>query len=298
MSPYRLIKDRLSGNLFLVLSLLSILTVVFIGLGLYWKSLPILRQDSLSHLLFSKEWKPFRNHFGFLTYIAGSLLVTLLAIVIALPLSLMTAIFISEYLSQRVRQLLILFIDLLSGIPPVIYGVWGVLVIVPFIQDELAPHFVEFSSGYSALAGGLVLAVMIFPLIISILLEVFNTIPQELRDASLSLGANRWETVRHVVLRKSAPGILAATVLAVSRALGETIAVLMVCGNQPVIPHSILDPVYPLPALIANNYGDMLSIPLYDSALMLAALILFVIIFIFNGLSRFILVRLERRNYS
>jgi phosphate transport system permease protein len=195
------------------------------------------------------------------------------------------------------KQVLIPFIDLLSGIPPVIYGVWGVLTIVPFIQDKLAPHFVEFSSGYSALAGGVVLSVMIFPLIISILLEVFNSIPQELRDASLSLGANQWETIRHVVLRKSVPGILAATVLAVSRALGETIAVLMVCGNQARIPHSLLDPVYPLPALIANNYGDMLSIPLYDSALMLAALILFVIIFLFNGLSRIILFRLERRSY-
>jgi phosphate transport system permease protein len=296
MSPYRLIKDRLSGNAFLVITLLSILTVVLIGLGLYSKSLPILKQSSLIHLLFSKEWKPFKHQFGFLTYIAGSLLVTALAIVIALPLSLFTAIFISEYMPPRFKQLLVPFIDLLSGIPPVIYGVWGVLTIVPFIQDKLAPHFVEFSSGYSALAGGIVLAVMIFPLIISILLEVFNTIPQELRDASLSLGANQWETVRHVVLRKSAPGILAATVLAISRALGETIAVLMVCGNQAQIPHSVLDPVYPLPALIANNYGDMLSIPLYDSALMLTALILFVIIFLFNGVSRIILVRLERRS--
>jgi phosphate transport system permease protein len=297
MSPYRLIKDRISANLFLALCLLSILTVVLIGVGLYGKSVPILKQSSVFHLLFSSEWKPFKNQFGFLTYIVGSLVVTALAIVIALPLSLLTAIFISEYMPRRMKQLLIPFIDLLSGIPPVIYGVWGVLTIVPFIQDKLAPHFVEFSSGYSALAGGVVLSVMIFPLIISILLEVFNSIPQELRDASLSLGANQWETIRHVVLRKSVPGILAATVLAVSRALGETIAVLMVCGNQARIPHSLLDPVYPLPALIANNYGDMLSIPLYDSALMLAALILFVIIFLFNGLSRIILYRLERRSY-
>lgn len=297
MSPYRLIKDRISANLFLALCLLSILTVVLIGVGLYGKSVPILKQSSVFHLLFSSEWKPFKNQFGFLTYIVGSLVVTALAIVIALPLSLLTAIFISEYMPRRMKQVLIPFIDLLSGIPPVIYGVWGVLTIVPFIQDKLAPHFVEFSSGYSALAGGVVLSVMIFPLIISILLEVFNSIPQELRDASLSLGANQWETIRYVVLRKSVPGILAATVLAVSRALGETIAVLMVCGNQARIPHSLLDPVYPLPALIANNYGDMLSIPLYDSALMLAALILFVIIFLFNGLSRIILYRLERRSY-
>jgi phosphate transport system permease protein len=300
MSPsrFRLLKDRLSGNLFLTLSLFSILTVLLIAAGLYWKSIPILKNTSLSHLLFSKQWKPFKQQFGFLTYIVGSLVVTALAILIALPLSLMAAIYISEFAPVRLKKILLPFIDLLSGIPPIIYGVWGVLMIVPFIQETLAPHFVEFASGYSALAGGIVLAVMIFPLLISILLEVFNTIPAELKEASLSLGANEWETVKSVVLRKSLPGILAATILAISRALGETIAVLMVCGNIAAIPHSIFDSVYPLPALIANNYGDMLSIPMYDAALMLAAFILFVIIFLFNAVSRLVLYRLEKRNYS
>jgi phosphate transport system permease protein len=296
--PFRLFKDRLSGNVFFTFSLFAMLTVLLIGIGLYIKSTPILEHSSIFHLLGSDEWKPFKNQFGFRTYIVGSLVVTAIAILIALPLSLMTAIYISEFMPLRLKQLLIPAIDLLSGIPPVIYGVWGVLTIVPLIADKLAPHFVEFSSGYSALAGGVVLAVMIFPLIISILLEVFRTIPQELRDASLSLGANEWETTRHVVLKRSVPGILAATVLAVSRALGETIAVLMVCGNIPAIPHSVFDAVYPLPALIANNYGDMLSIPQYDAALMLAAFILFVIIFLFNGLSRLILYRLEKRSYT
>jgi phosphate transport system permease protein len=136
---------------------------------------------------------------------------------------------------------------------------------------------------------------MVFPLIISILLEVFDTIPKELKDASLSLGANQWETIKKVVLKKAVPGIIAATVLGISRAIGETLAVLMVCGNLPMIPHSLFDSVYPLPALIANNYGDMMSIPMYESALMLSALILFVIIFIFNAVSRLILYRIENR---
>ena len=176
MQRYRLIKDRLSGKVFLTFSLFSMLTVLLVGLGLYIKSAPILEHSSLLHLLWSDEWKPFKNRFGFRTYIIGSLVVTSIAIVIALPLSLLTAVFISEYMPQRLKRLLIPAIDLLSGIPPVIYGVWGVLTIVPFIADKLAPHFVEFSSGYSALAGGVVLAVMIFPLIISILLEVFRWI--------------------------------------------------------------------------------------------------------------------------
>jgi phosphate transport system permease protein len=298
MRKFRLLKDRLSGNLFLILSLFSILTVILIAIGLYYKSAPLLQESSVWHLLTSKEWKPFKGEFGFFSYIIGSLVVTLIAIIIALPLSLLAAIYISEFAPLRLRKIISPLIDLLSGIPPVIYGVWGTLFIVPYIQDKLAPHFVDFSSGYCALAGGIVLAVMIFPLIISILLEVFDTIPQELRDASLSLGANEWETAKNVVLKKSIAGVIAATVLAVSRALGETIAVLMVCGNMPDIPHSVFDSVYPLPALIANNYGDMMSVPMYDAALMFAALILFVIIFLFNAVSRIILYRLEKRNYA
>jgi phosphate transport system permease protein len=292
----RLIKDRLSANVFLVLSLFSILTVVLIGYGLYYKSAPILNEDTLWHLLSSTEWKPFKNEFGFFSYIVGSLAVTIIAIVIALPLSLLCAIYIAEYAPYRIRQILVPLIDLLSGIPPVVYGVWGVLTIVPYIGDHIAPHFVDYSSGYCALAGGIVLAVMVFPLIVSILLEVFDTVPKELKEASLSLGATEWETTRKVVLKKSVPGIIAATVLGISRAIGETLAVLMVCGNLPMIPHSLFDSVYPLPALIANNYGDMMSIPMYESALMLSALILFVIIFIFNAISRLILYRIENRS--
>lgn len=186
-------------------------------------------------------------------------------------------------------------IDILAGIPPVVYGVWGILVVVPFISGTIAPHFVEYSSGYSVLAGGIILAIMIIPLIISILIEIFASIPKELRDASLSLGATQWQTIKFVLLRKSLPGIVAAIVLAISRAFGETIAVLMVCGNIPESPRSVFDSGYPLPALIANNYGEMLSIPLYDSALMLAAFILFAIIFLFNLVSRVVLTRIEKK---
>ena len=232
--------------------------------------------------------------FGFYPFIMGTLWVTGIAIIIALPLCLLTAFYLSEYAHARIKKVLIPFVNLLSGIPPVIFGVWGVLFIIPLIQDHIAPHFVDFSTGYSVLAGGIVLAIMIFPLIVSIVSEVLRTIPQELKDASLALGATRWETIKKITFRKALPGIIAATVLAISRAFGETIAVLMVCGNNAVVPHSVFDTGYPLPALIANNYGDMMSIPLYDSALMFAALLLFIIILLFNIISRLILARLER----
>ena len=295
MKNIRLLKDRFLSKAFLTLTILSIFTVVLIGLGLFYKSLPILHSTSLWNLLSSSEWKPFKEAFGFYPYIVGTFWVTGIAIIIALPLSMLTAIYLSEYANIRVRKLVLPLIELLSGIPPVLFGVWGVLVIVPLIQDKIAPYFIEFTTGYSVLAGGIVLAIMIFPLIISILIEVFDNVPQELRDASSALGATQWQTTKKVLLRKSVDGIIAAIVLAISRAFGETIAVLMVCGNLAQVPKSVFDSGYPLPALIANNYGEMMSIPMYDSALMFAALLLFVIIFLFNAISRIILFRIEKR---
>jgi phosphate transport system permease protein len=294
MYKIRLVKDKIMSKLMLVFTLASVSLLLFIGIGLYLHSVPILNKLSLSGLLTSSEWKPLKGFFGFTPFIMGTLWVTCISIIIALPLCLLTAVYITEYAPTRIKKALSPFVNLLSGIPPVIFGVWGVLFIIPLIQNHIAPHFVEFSTGYSVLAGGIVLAIMIFPLIVSITSEVLKTIPQDLRDASLSLGATKWETTRKVVLRKALPGIIAAIVLAISRAFGETIAVLMVCGNNAAVPHSVFDPGYPLPALIANNYGEMMSIPMYDSALMFAALLLFLIILLFNLVSRIILACLER----
>jgi phosphate transport system permease protein len=209
-------------------------------------------------------------------------------------LCLLSAIFLSEYAPARIRELASPLIDLLAGIPSVIYGIWGILAIVPFIKNHLAPWFGVFSTGYSVLAGGIVLAIMIFPVIIHVTVEVLKTVPYEIREASLALGATKWQTIKRVVLRKAMPGVIAAVVLGFSRAFGETMAVLMVAGNVARVPSSIFDPSYPLPALIANNYGEMLSIPLYDSALLLASLILLAVVLIFNILSRIILIRVEK----
>lgn len=273
----------------------SLLLLFVIGFGLLIKALPIIREQNIWTLLTSSSWKPFKGDFGFLPFILSTLYVSLTAIMIALPLSLLTSIYLSTYASKTITRIFEPVIDLLSGIPPVIYGVWGILTIVPLIADKIAPKFVEFSSGYTVLAGGLVLAVMILPLLVSILLEVFRSLPREVTDASLSLGATKWQTVKKVLLRKSFPGIIAATVLSLSRAFGETIAVLMVCGNIPIVPKSFFDACYPLPALIANNYGEMLSLPSYESALMLGAFLLFIIVVLFNGISRLTLNQIERR---
>src|SRR5512145_2907279 len=295
MHYLRAIKDKSARHFMLGIAIFALLLLAVIGIGLFLKALPIMQEKNIWVLLSSANWRPFKGEFGFLPYILSTVYVSLLAIAIALPLSLLTSIYLTTYASKDIRKFFQPFIDVLSGMPSVIYGVWGTLTIVPLIANKIAPHFVDYSSGYTVLAGGVVLAVMILPLLISILVEVFNTIPREMTDASLQLGATKWQTVKKVVLRKSFPGIIAAIVLAVSRAFGETIAVLMVCGNFTQMPHSLFDACYPLPALIANNYGEMMSMPSYESALMLAAFLLFIIIVAFNAISRVTLVQIEKK---
>lgn len=293
-NKFRQIREMLVRNSMRLLTIVSLLFTLTIGLSLYFKSAPILDKESLLSLLGGESWKPLKGDFGFYPFIMGTIWVTAISILFSLPLCLLAAIYLSEYAHPYVKKVVYPMVDVLAGIPPVIYGVWGILVIVPFISEKLAPHFVEFSTGYSILAGGIVLAIMIIPLMISVFIEIFDALPGGLREASLSLGATNWQTIKKVVLRKSFPGLAAAVVLAISRAFGETIAVLMVCGNVSEVPKSVFDPAYPLPALIANNYGEMMSIPLYDSALMLSALLLFAIILVFNVISRLILIRIEK----
>lgn len=290
----RIAKEKTVGGVMFILTAASLLLVVAMGIGLYFKSAPIFEEHSLWELLSASEWKPFRNQFGFFPFIMGTVWVTASALLFALPLSLLTALFLTEYSRSWVKRWVYPALDILAALPSVIYGVWGTLLIVPWISERFAPRFVEYSSGYTVLASSVVLSVMILPLLVSLFVEIFSTVPQELRDASQALGATRWQTSKKVIIRRSLPGIFAAVVLAVSRALGETIAVLMVCGNLPQAPHSLFDACYPIPALIANNYGEMLSLPLYEAALMFAAAILFVVVLLFNLLSRIILYRIKK----
>lgn len=289
----RILKDLLARNIMLLLSLGCGLLVIVMALGFIVKAYPILKIKTIHELFFSSTWRPLKGNFGLLPFIASTIWVTVIASIIAVPISLMTAIFLSEYAPKQIQIISRPFIDLLAGIPSVIYGVWGIIIIVPLVKKYIAPALGIYSSGYSVLSAGIVLSIMIFPVIIHIITEMFQSIPRELREASLSLGATRWQTVKHVIVRKAMPGIIAAIVLGLSRALGETMAVLMVAGNIVGIPRSPFDPGYPLPALIANNYGEMLSIPLYDSALMLAALTLFLVVIFFTTISRYILRRLN-----
>ena len=275
----RKLKDILASRLMLLLSIGIFCFVILIIFGLFMRAMPILATNPLRELVFSSSWSPTEGKFGLAAFIAGSLWVSGVAMIISVPLSILFSIYLSEYAGKRMRDLIKPLIDLLAGISPVIYGVWGMLLVVPF-------------AGFSVLSGGIVLAVMVVPIMISISEEVIRSTPLEMREASLALGATKWETVKHVIMRRARPGVIAAIMLGLSRAFGETMAVLMVAGCAlHMFPKSIFDPAYPLPALIANTYGEMMSIPLYDSAILMAALFLLIVTVFFNMIGWGILIR-------
>lgn len=301
--------DRWSAGLFQASTYLPLVLFLLILYVLFDRTLPILRMKPVWVLLSGTKWQPSAGEFGFLPFILGSVWVTVVAMLLSIPVSLFTAIYLAEYARKTTRMLMKPVLDILAGIPSVVYGLWGILVIVPWIQDALIPFTQAHLSslplfatknptGYGILAGGIVLAVMVVPFIISVCFEVMQTVPAGLHEASLAVGATRWQTVRYVVIPKTYPGLIAGVVLGTSRALGETMAVMMVVGNVPNLPISIFDAAYPLPALIANNYGEMMSIPLYDSALLGAALLLLVIVLIFNIASTLILRRMKERSVA
>ena len=291
---YRIAKDKAAGALMTAFTVFSVVLVVAMAIGLYLKSTDILEEHSLWDLLTASEWKPMKNQFGFLAFIVGTFYVTGVSIIIALPISLLMAILLTEYTRSVIRRYIYPLLDILASLPSVIYGVWGTLVIVPLISEVVGPAVGTATSGYTLLSGAIVLSVMILPLLISLFIEIFDNVSRELREASLAVGATRWQTTKHIVIKAGLPGIVASTVLAISRALGETIAVLMVCGNLIIIPGSLLDACYPIPALIANNYGEMLSLPLYESALMFAAFILLFVVLFFNLSARIYLKSLTK----
>jgi phosphate transport system permease protein len=305
----RLKQDRAARRTFSLITLLPVFLIVAITIGLVVRASPIVRGHTLQDTIFGVIWKPEQGSFGFWPFIMGTAWVSVVGVLLSVPPCILVALYLSEYAHNVTRSVAKPVLDLLAAIPPVVYGVWGLLAIVPFVQGFLAPlsqrwfsyipiFRVNQPTGFSILAGGIVLAVMIAPLIISVIYEILEAVPNDLRHASLAVGATRWQTIRNVVLPQVLPGIVAAVVLGASRALGETIAVLMVVGNVAKVPSSIFDAAYPLPALIANNYGDMMSIPLYDSALLGAALVLLVVILFFNVISTLVLQRMLGRKWS
>lgn len=291
----RVFSDRLAG-IWMIICLSTILALpLIISAGLYLKAAPLFEQQSLYTLVFSSKWAPSAGEFGFWPFITGSLYVTLISFLLTLPVCLFAAIYLTQFSSPTLLRMMHPVIDVLAGLPSVIYGVWGILIVVPAVSGFIAPVFGSSSPGYSVMAGGIVLSVMCIPYVLNMLLEVFKTVPNGLIEASLSLGATHWQAVKHVILKGNIPGVISSYGLGISKAFGETIAVMMVVGNVVKISANPFDAAYPLPALIANNYGEMLSIPMYDSALMFAAFLLLVIILFFNLIFRYLIHRIKKQ---
>ena len=235
---------------------------------------------TLSQVFGGEEWIPTATPaplFGILPLIAGTLWVSLIAILIALPFGLSVAIYMSEVSGIRIRNALKPIVELLSGIPSVVYGFFGLVVIVPLIQQIF-----KLPVGETGLAGSIVLAIMALPTIITVSEDAMRNCPRAMREASLSLGANKWQTVCKVVIPYSRSGIVAGVVLGIGRAIGETMAVLMVTGNSAVIPYTIVQPLRTIPATIAAELGEAPAGGAHYQALFLLGVILFVITLIVN----------------
>lgn len=253
-----------------------------IALTLLYKSWPLLSPAEIGSVFFGSEWKPMQGRFGLWPFLCSSVIVSLMGLLIMIPLCLASAIYITQFAPRWVASVLRSAIDILSGIPSVIFGLWGVITIVPVIAKWAVASGAENASGFSILAGGIVVSVSVMPFVLNMLIELFESVTVELKETALSLGASQWQTVRDVILKKIKPGITASFTLGVSKAFGETIAVLMVVGNVVHVPTGLFDAGYPLPALLANNYGEMMSIPRYEAALMLSALLLLLVVIVFN----------------
>jgi len=237
---------------------------------------------SVSEFLTGKEWYPTAvpaAQFGVLPLILGTLWVTFLAILFAIPIGLVTAIYMAEIASDRIRQMMKPVIELLAGIPSVVYGFFGLVVLVPAIQQLF-----NLPVGETALAGSIILGIMALPTIITVSEDAIRSTPVAMKEASLALGATHWQSLKYVVLPYARSGIMAAIILGIGRAIGETMAVLMVTGNAAVMPKSILEPVRTIPATIAAELGEAPFGGTHFKALFALGIILFIITFIFNTL--------------
>jgi phosphate transport system permease protein len=244
--------------------------------------------------LVKQIWDPVAEDFGALPFIYGTVVSSLLGLVIAVPLSIGTALFLTEICPRRLRAVLSLLVELLAAIPSVIYGLWGIFVLAPFLRVYVQPFLGKYFGwtglfsgpkyGWGMLAAGFIISIMILPIIASITREVITAVPRVQREAALALGATKWEMLHMAVLRNARPGIFGATILGLGRALGETMAVTMVIGNRPEIAKSLFAPGYTLASAIANEFTEAVG-NTYLSALMEMALVLFVITLIVNALA-------------
>jgi phosphate transport system permease protein len=306
-----LAKLQLGDAIFRHLTRAAALGVLIILSGVIFSlaagSLPAIRAFGFGFLI-SQRWNPVTDNFGALAPIYGTLVTSLIAMLIAVPVGLLIAMFLTELCPKWLRRPIGIAIELLAGIPSIIYGIWGLFVFAPFLQETLQPALIAtfgevpvFGAlfegppyGIGMLTAGLILAIMVLPFVTSISRDVFEAVPTVLKEAAYGVGCTTWEMVRHVVLPYARVGVIGGVMLGLGRALGETMAVTFVIGNAHKVQASLLAPGTTISATIANEFTEAVG-DLYTSALIELGLILFVITFIVLACARYLLLRLNRR---
>jgi len=295
--PDRVLKWVLTGLAAAILILIAYFFIRLIG-----ESEPVFSKYGFFNFVFSNEWVPSQQQYGALPLLVGTIITSAVALVIGVPVAVASALYITELAPKRVKQPLTILVELLAAVPSVVYGLWGVFVLIP----KLRPAEQWFSDTFSFLpfvggqvAGpnyfiaGLILAIMILPIVSAISREVMATVPVEHKEAALALGATRWEMIRIAVLPYSRAGITGASMLGLGRAIGETIAATLVIGNAADIGHTLFSQGYTLAAVIAAEFGEAASDPTHRAALIAAGLVLFVFTLFINAAARYFVIRSE-----
>ncbi|HEY0078708.1 MAG TPA: phosphate ABC transporter permease subunit PstC [Pyrinomonadaceae bacterium] len=288
------------GLLFLAALLLLVIVGAMVG-SMASNSALSLKRFGFGFLT-GQTWNPVRDEFGALPFIYGTVMSSLIALFIAVPLSLGVAIFLVEQAPRRLARPIAFLVELLAAIPSVVYGLWGIFVLAPVLREYVEPPLARWLgwlplfqgtvTGIGLLTGGVILAIMITPIITAVVRDVLTAVPVSQREAALALGATKWETTR-VVLANAASGIAGAIILGLGRAIGETMAVTMVIGNRPKISASLFEPSYTIASVIANEFTEATD-DLYLSALVEIGLILFLVTFIVNGIAKLLVWSVTR----
>jgi phosphate transport system permease protein len=273
-------REKLSERVFLVIALSALSVLALITVFIFIKGLPIIAKVGVINFVFGMKWAPSQGDYGIFPMIVGSVSVTLGAAIIGVPIAICCSIFLAEFAPAALRNIFRPAIQLLAGIPSVVYGFWGVLFIVPLIRNYLG------GPGLSILAGSIILAIMILPTIISITEVSLLALPRYYKDGALALGLTHWQTIFFLLLPAAKSGIVAAVILGIGRAIGETMAVIMVLGNAVALPQSVLDPVRTLTTNIGIEMGYASGE--HQQALFATGIVLFIIIMILNAIAQYV----------
>ena len=274
------IKDYIIEKGLFAVTSFSIILILLLIIFILVEAIPAFYENGVLNFIFGLNWSPDDNEFGIFPMIMGSVYVTLAALVLAVPISLSCAIFLEEVAPMKLRNLFKPIIQTLAGIPSVIYGFFGLTLITPLIRSLFG------GTGFSILAAAVVLALMILPTIVSLSQDAINSVPDYYKQASLGLGSTRWQSIKNIILPIALPGIITAIILGLGRAVGETLAVLMLAGNVPILPSSIISPVRTLTSNIALEMGYATGI--HYNSLFATAAILFIVILILMAVSIYI----------